>query len=341
MAELPLIRSHERIDFKRCPKKWYWKWRKGYVPRQAQFGALELGTWVHAAMAAWYGKGLRRNGDLAELFFNIAQLAIVDAQHDGAPDHVLDKAEELLSLGEAMMTAYQAFYKKDENVFVLGAEVPLEFTISAGGRIVAVHKLKPDLVFMDNQNGVWLMETKTAKSIRTEHLPIDDQARPYGAMAERALRRAGLLKQRHQFKGIRYNFIRKALPDLRPRNEQGKALNKNGSISKKQPTPMFERPSITLTNPAKAIALKRVQQDTLTVTAIALALRTGKVRAEDLPKTPHWSCPRHCQFWDPCKAEEAGTDIRPMLKALYIQRNPYTYDDEHPNSDEAVGFEMG
>src|SRR5262249_32943090 len=65
---LPIIRSHERIDYKRCTKKWYWKWRKGLVPKAAQFGALELGTWMHDALAQWYGPGLQRRGRLGGIF---------------------------------------------------------------------------------------------------------------------------------------------------------------------------------------------------------------------------------------------------------------------------------
>ena len=51
MVNLPVIRSGERMCFKRCQKKWYWEWRRGLVPRNKTFGALDLGTWMHIALA--------------------------------------------------------------------------------------------------------------------------------------------------------------------------------------------------------------------------------------------------------------------------------------------------
>lgn len=341
---LPSIRSSERKTYKRCVKKWYWEWRRGLVPRAAQFGALELGTWMHDALAHWYLKGYKRHKmPLAEIFKNRAMLDIRTAKSNHAPDYVIEKAEELLSLGEAMAEAYQLHYGNDDIINVVGVELPLDFSIpDENGRIVAVHKIKPDMIFLKDGE-IWLMEHKTAAAIRTEHLAIDDQARPYGSMAERALRQSGLLKrfERYVFKGILYNFLRKALPDQRPTNAEGKYLNQNGSISKRQPPANFVREPITLTKASKVIALNRIAEETIRITKVTLAIRNKELNPHHLPKTPHWSCPRHCDFWAMCRAEEEGADIRDMEKALYIRRDPYIYDDQNGTTDEVATFEMG
>lgn len=341
------LRRGEVADFKRCPKMWYWRWRKGYVPKAKQFGALELGSWVHLALADWYKQRYRARANLADIFSVHANNAILVASDDGAPDYLIEQAEELFALGQEMMTAYQKFYGGDASIDVIEAEIPLEFSISqpdpwdkrAPDSIIAIHKLKPDLVFRDRKGYVWLMEHKTAKSIRTEHLAIDNQARPYGVMAEPALRKLGLIRRSEQFAGILYNFLRKGLPDMRPVDDKGRSLNQNGTVSKKQPAPMFVRKPIRMTNKAKLITLGRIQQDAIILSGLTELVHKKEIDPLRISKTPHYSCPRMCPFFAMCVAEEEGTDIRLMERALYIRRDPYLYEEE--STEERPGFEMG
>jgi len=343
MSELELVRSHERMDIKRCPTKWYWKWRKGLIPKAKNFGPLELGTWAHYAFEHWYALGYKRNGDLVEHFRLAVEMAIQQAIESGAPEYVLDKAEELAALGEAMMIAYQRFYGVDKSVYVLAVELPLEFTISdRSGNVIAIHRLKPDMVYRDPHRDVWLMENKTAAQIRTEHLVIDDQARPYGVMAERALRELGIIPASSGFSGIMYNFIRKALPDEREMNEKGLYLNKNGTVSKRQPTPLFLRHPVKLTRPAKRRALERIQDEVIEITTLTKIIRDRAQRKvfdfHRLGKTPHSSCAKTCQFFTMCVADEQGTDIREMERSMFDRHDPYDYED---TTDIPVGFELG
>ena len=339
---LPAIRRGERADYYRCPKMWYWRWRKGLVAKAKSFGALDLGTWMHLALAHWYLKGFKRRGDLVELFRTSALLDIRVAESSKAPEYILEKADELLSLGEAMATAYQEHYGTDPKIDVITAEIPLEFNITESFppyELIAIHKLKPDLVFRDIRGGIWLMEHKTAASIRTEHLPIDNQARPYGAMAERALRKLGLINKREEFKGILYNYLRKGLPDLREKDSKGHSLNKDGSVSKRQSPPLFLRKPITMSTKAKIITLGRMRNDAILLTMVAQSIRDKKIDPIDIPKVPHHSCPKICPFFAMCVAEEEGTDIRDMERMLYVRRDPYLYEEE--STDERAGFEMG
>lgn len=340
---LPRIRPSERATYNRCVKWWYWSWRKGLVPRETRFGALELGAWMHSALAAWYGTGRKRNGRLADQFEFYATQAIASAVRDHAPEHLVERADELTALGIQMAIAYEKKYGKDRKWNVIEAEIPLEFEISNhNGLVIAIHKLKPDLAVINDLGEVWLIEHKTAASIRTEHLTIDGQARPYGAMAEPALRKAGLISARHPFRGIIYNFLRKALPDQRPTDPTGLYLNKNGSVSKRQPPAYFYRHPVTLTRKAKVITLRRVQKSTIDITLLALELRTGEVDPSTLSKTPHWSCPKFCPFFTMCVAEENGATphaLKDMERSMYIRRNPYEYEQE--TTDETATFEMG
>lgn len=346
LTDLPAVRSSERARYKRCKTAWYWSYRKGLVPRAHRFGALELGTWMHAALADWYRHQSRRDQRniplLKEIFSSHAKGDIYSAIQAKAPQHVIDKAEELMSLGSAMADAYQAYYGWDRQIKVIGVEVPLTFKIPHPdtGEIIAVHKFKPDAI-IEWKGGIWLMEHKTATSIQTAHLSIDDQARPYGAMAERAMWNAGAIGRGKPFKGILYNFLRKALPDSRARNNKGQYLNKNGSISKKQPPPFFMRKEITMTRQEKLITLRRVQAETVEITDLTLALRSGQYKKDWLQKTPHKSCPKFCEFFDMCEAEERGTDIMNMERSMFFRRNPYLYEEENGTTTDIKSFEMG
>lgn len=337
---LPVIRSHERMTYKRCPKQWYWKWRRGLTPKAKSFGALDLGTWTHTAMENWYVAGGIRQGILADHFTTTADAAIADAQRVGAPDHQIEKAEELAALGEAMCKSYEKHYGQDEDLEVIGTEIPLEFTFpDHRGRLAAKHLLKPDmLILVKSTGGIWLWENKTAKSIQTEHLVIDDQARPYGAMAERALKEAGVIGRKDALEGIMYNFLRKAFPDERTKNALGQSLNKDGSISKSQPAPLFLRHPVYMSTEAKRITLSRLRAETLMITAVAQEVRSGKIDPADIPKTPHKSCPRFCDYFTMCHTEESGGNIKLMERTMYTVQDPYTYGG---TTDELKGFDIG
>lgn len=336
---LPLvIRSHERMTYKRCPKQWFWHWRKGLVPKAKRFGALDLGTWMHDGLADWYQEGTSRGGILAELVYKHSAEAINQAKRNGAPEYEIEKAEELQTLALCMADAYQIHHGDDLKVRVISAELPLEFTFPGPEGLEVIHRLKPDLVYVDDNDDVWLMEHKTAASIRTEHLVIDDQARPYGAMAATALQHLGLLRGR-RFKGIMYNFLRKAVPDERERNEQGQYLNKNGTVSRRQPPAYFMRYPVLLTAPARRVTLERIAQETAEIAYVTRLLRNKRADPSTLPKTPHRSCPKFCDYFTMCTMEENGLPIGDFMRTQYIRQDPYAYDQD--STEEIATFEMG
>lgn len=343
------IRGSERITFKRCQLKWYWEWKKGLVPRAKAFGALDLGTWVHETLARWYSSPKRQPGQLITHFADVsgAAVAMCIAQGD-ISEEVLAKADELAALGLGMMHHYGQVYGTDKELDIIAVEVPLEFTfdlteswLGESGRPIRVtHKLKPDAVFRRrNFDGVLLLETKTATTIRTEHIAIDDQARPYMAMVERALVDQGIINKREKVVGIMYNHLRKALPPNKEISAQGLVLNKDGSPSKRQPPPFFARKIFPMSARAKAHVLLRLQREVRKIAATTLLLRRHPGTWDLLDKTPHHTCPRYCNFFAMCALHDEGADIRDMQRSMFTRRNPYVYDEE--TTDEVPTFEMG
>ena len=341
LASSVVLRAHERIDYKRCQMKWFWAWRKGLTPRGQSFGPLEFGIWVHEALARWYQEGFVRDGELSDIFEHVAEASLKSAMAAQVPQHEIDTATQLIALGIEILRAYQVYYRNDRRIEVIIAEIPLEFTFpSDKGGVLATHRLKPDLVFYCTvTKRVMLMEHKTAKQIRTTHLVIDDQARPYGAMAERALKQAGVLHRNESLGGIRYNFLRKALPDQRPTDKHGRSLNKDGTISRRQPAPLFVRQDVLMTGKAKVVTLQRIRREAIEIARKTAAIRAGNLSMDQLNKTPHSSCEKHCQYFSMCVAHENGHDIRHMQETMYVQRDPYAYDED--TTDELTSFEMG
>lgn len=307
---------------------------------------------MHEALRDWYlpgyerdnrwNPGYERDGDLSEHIRRIADRDFM-ACASSLTDAQVDQAAKSKNLAIALARAYQQYYKNDNQLDIIATEVPLEFVIrdGAGWRDAfrIVHRLKPDAVFRTGPRTVMLLESKTAASVKVEHLVIDDQARPYGAMAERALKNAGVINEDDRLVGIRYNYIRKAMPDEREMNANGESLNKDGSVSARQPTPLFRRYDVPLTNAAKLITLHRVERESIALAEATVAVRNRWKTLDTLRKTPHWSCPRVCQYFEMCAAHENGADIRGMERDLYRVQDPYEYAED--TTDVPRSFEMG
>jgi len=84
--------------------------------------------------------------------------------------------------------------------------------------------------------------------------------------------------------------------------------------------------------------IKRIQVDTVIITQLTQRLRNGDIDPFLLPKTPHKSCPRFCQYFDICAAEDNGIDIGDMQRLMYVRQNPYDYGE---STEEPISFEMG
>lgn len=341
MSKVPTIRTSERIAFKRCQWKWYQSWRQGLTPKRTG-DALAFGTWVHVALGEWYcGPGMKRGPHPAETFRTVAGDALRYVKTKDATEESEAKYTDMVELGTVLLEEYVNRYGNDERWLIVSPEQTFSFSIPfprwwrfrQDREILARYVGTFDLIYRDAATGLlWLGEHKTAKTVSTGHLALDEQAGTYWAMAERGLRREGLIRRGERLHGINYNFLRKALPDPRPEDDKGYKLNKNGERSKVQPKPLFVRYPVHRTNNERRHQLLRVQDD---AAQIELA-RTGTV---PLAKTPHWSCERWCEFFEMCRLHETGGDWRALRESLYDRRDPYA--DHRKSTDETPSFEFG
>jgi hypothetical protein len=315
---LPIIRTTERRDFKRCPQRWWWRWREGLVSRQIS-DPLWFGTGIHIALAHYYGPGYKRRMDFIDIWEDFCQndplsrLMLTESKDDGAS---YMKAREL---GIIMLRGYHEFYEGDRDWDVIYTEEPFSVIIpdpDTGEPLVRFVSTLDGVYRSKRSKKYALMEHKTAKAITTGHLTQDDQGGAYWAVANRILRDKGILGTGEFITEVTYNFLRKAPPDPREKDALGRALNKDGSISKVQPAPLFHRESVKRTIAKRRTQLERIAAETLAM---------NEFRYGNLPlyKNPTRDCGWDCDFKQMCELHDAGADWKEFKKAVFIKRDPY------------------
>lgn len=227
------MRTSERSSLKACAQQWYWSQVEGLAPKRAA-NPLWFGSAIHEGLAAWYQLGQLRGPHPTETFdkFLEGERAMIVTNNDEEAQYV-----DARKLGHDMLNRYIEFYGRDESWDVIATERPFRVNIARPAREVFGMTLPEkrnwlryvgtwDGVYRDLETGeIWLMEHKTAASIVLSHLPLDDQAGSYWALATIVLRKAGILGPKEEIAGIMYNFLRKAPDDDRPRDSDGQYTN--------------------------------------------------------------------------------------------------------------------
>lgn len=232
MGNPPIITTSERRAFKRCPQRWWWEYREG-LRRSEMSTALWFGIGIHEALAHYYGNtGYKRNLDFVDVWRNYCATNEISLVLKASPDGFAEDEEWINAerLGETMLLGHHEKFGGDPDWDVVYTEEPFAIGIP--------HPSDPDediVIFNSTFDGVYrdrttrkfsLMEHKTAKAITVDHLPLDDQGGSYWAVASIVLRDKGILKRGQAIDSITYNFLRKGLPDERPKDSAGYATNK-------------------------------------------------------------------------------------------------------------------
>lgn len=321
LIELPMLRTSERKDFKRCPQRWWWAWRDGLKPIGPENLNLWFGQGIHLGFAKWYIPGLERGIDPRETFEEFVKVETRKMKLS-FKDEFGQWEKEFVDagvLGEAMLTAYLMEYGHDEAWEFIAPEQPF--------RVVLKHPVLGEIVrYVGTFDGVFrnhefdgqieLLETKTAKTISIKHLSLDDQAGGYWAVATDTLRAQKLIDAKEAIAGIRYNFLRKGMPDERPTDSEGYALNKDGSRSKNQPKPLVERHFIEKTRRERQTQLKRVMAE-------AQNMRRFETGEQEMYKSSNWNCSWDCDFFNLCELHESTPDWEEFARRAMSKRDPY------------------
>jgi hypothetical protein len=130
------------------------------------------------------------------------------------------------------------------------------------------------------------------------HLGLDNQAGSYFSAATIVLRHQGIIGPKDSIDGIKYNFLRKSKPDERERDSRGQYLNKNGDVSKRQPSKAFVREFVDRHPREVGSQMRRLANEVFVM---------NKVRNGELPvnKVVNDMC-TYCQFFTMCTMHERG-----------------------------------
>jgi Zierdtviridae exonuclease len=340
---IQMLRNSERSDFNTCPQKWWWRWNEGLVPVMPFKSAAWFGGIIHVGLAEWYlppgaKNGFARGRDPRETIAELFKSEYATVSAGPYFDEVAEKEYwDAAALGAIMMTAYLAEYGTDDQWEVLlpemrfSAGIPfnarqatldtkhwfsLGFPQGANGNIVKLVGTF-DMPIRDQVDGhVKVVDHKTTnKKENVVWLQKDNQTGTYVAVSTGYLRRMGLISEKEAVVGAIWNYLRKGKPDTRPTDDLGRCLNKDGSVSKQQPSPLFWRIDLRRNKANRLRQISRIADD---------AEHMAAVRGGVLPVTKHpdehcsW-----CSFKELCDVDEDGGDTDEFKKAVFKFEDPY------------------
>lgn len=318
--QLVLLRTSERSSFTTCRWQWWWGYNLHYQTRRVR-PALGFGDLVHQALAAYYVPGRKRAGHPAEHFDRIYRgycknhepIVVKDSEDEG-------KRVDAGDLGVEMLTNYVEQWGDDSRYEVVASEQTFQVDVHdpRTGVYLFTYVGTFDGIWRDLQtNQLGFAEHKTGASLDPFGAPLvlDEQSSSYWTFGPDWLRHQGLLADDQVLDFILYNRLRKGFRDQRPVNDSGLSLNMDGSVSKKQPAPLFKREISYRTEYERAQVMRRAIHQAREMRLI----REGKL----VPyKMPGKHC-GFCQFRTMCEIHEMGSDWRSILNAEFTKWEPY------------------
>jgi hypothetical protein len=327
LSGLPLVRTSERGAFNRCR----WAWDMSYNQRLRQRRdrpVLRFGTLIHKALADYYVIGRRRGADPIKSFVKHYEADVKEAGEfmlmvaDEYEDPEGTEWEDAKDLGIVMLERYLAKYKGDPGWEVLATEQPFQVLVKnpRTGKPMFYYVGILDLVMREISTGrVWIWDHKTCGSIDLTALGLNEQFGSYWAFGTEWLRDKNIIRPDYfnDLSGLMVNFLRRGKRDDRPQNEDGLYLNKDGSVSKRQPRPFFHREPTFRTEHDREQVRRRAMND---------FREMEMARRGDLPinKRPGMFKCRGCSWLDACELHETGADWERFVVGTTEEYDPYS-----------------
>ena len=363
------VRTSDRTQFNKCRQAWWWSYVEARQPLGRWSPALVFGDMIHRALAEYYipesfsgkkpGKKRKRGPHPAGTFAKIYDL--MDRSHSqfnikGDDDRWINARD----MGVEMMENYiDQWREEDSDIIIIFPEMPFQFDIfdPRDGKYLCTYVGTTDALIRRRSTGdIGLFEHKTAATINTDHLFIDEQAGTYWALMPEWLLREEIFSKPVNFKFMLYNYMRKGVKDQRPTNHLGQHLNLPtvqalkdecvrlglpipkgakkedlekililakvnvdllGEPSKTQPAPLFHREYVIRTDKEREMTFQRIVEHVRDM---------NKVRAKH-PDFPHYKTPNRdcgfCEWKDLCELHEQGDDWKELRRVATSKWDPY------------------
>lgn len=351
-----MLRNSERSTYRRCRQKWKWSYLDQREPKGRR-GALSFGSLTHAALEIYYPPGAKRGPHPAEAFADMFDKQVDEFEQWDEEGNRIPARD----LGITMLTEYVNKYGKDTFLEVVAPEQTYAIDVldKQGNYLVTMVGTFDALAYNLKTERYVLLEHKTAKSIEEVQINSNygEQGLIYYWAAELTLHHSGALPADEHVDGVLFNFLRKAVPDQRPRNSEGHYLNKPkkdalvaackqeglktagtmealierllgigwtpakvarlGEVSKIQPSPLFDRQELLFGHHELESINRRIRAE---------AWEMGQVRKGKAPiyKNPTKDCSWDCPFYNACELHEMGQDYEAILDMDFKPWNPYS-----------------
>jgi hypothetical protein len=284
---------------------------------------------MHLALAEYYVIGKKRKPKVLVPAFERAYEAEVQYAgefailgDDGSPEGD-EKWIDAKQLGIDLCEMYIEEYGDDRDWEVLGTEQPFQVPVRnpRTGAYMFTYTGILDLIMRKrSKDQIWIWDHKTTIAINLRALGLNEQFGSYWAFGTEWIKSQGLLhgKDFQDLSGLLVNFIRRARRDDRPHNELGQALNKDGSVSKRQQAEIFHREPTYRTTADRDRVIRRAMNDFREMEMV----RAGTLPAKKMPDSL-FKCPQ-CPWIDACELHETGSDWQMYVDATTERYDPYS-----------------
>lgn len=323
--QITYIRNSEVQDYKKCRMLWHWAYRKTRKPL-ATAPQLACGTLWHKVMELWYLPGTDRGAKHPrDLIKKANNLCVKAGEYEDGLLHAPvtgSKNEEvpIVDLVEEMANVYFHEYEYDEHLEVIVPETTFQVDVhDKSGKYVGTAVGQIDLTVYDHElNQFGFYEHKTGASLDPFGAPehLDDQSGMYWTYGPIYLEHVGLIESADDITFLRFNRVMKFIDsDDRPEDKHGRKLNKDGTVSKRQPPERVRRSVVYRTVDQRRVLDTRFQK-------IAKEMQLAREGKLPIYKHPDRHC-LWCSFKDACDVHEMGEDYGHVIELTTRKWDPY------------------
>lgn len=327
LSRVKLVRTSERSAFKKCRWMWDLSYNQGLRQRR-DAPVLRFGSIVHEALAEYYVPGRKRKPKVLVPAFKRAYEQDVRAAGEfvvyGEDGDILEgeKWQNARDMGVEMLEMYIERYGDDKDWTVLCTEQAFRVPVRhpKTGKVLFKYAGILDLVMKQHSTGrIWIWDHKTTVAVNLRALGLNEQFGSYWTFGTEWIRKQGLLEtsELNDLSGLMVNYLRRARRDVRPSNELGQSLNKDGSVSKVQQAAIFHREPTFRTEHDRQNVRIRALNDNREMEMV----KAGNLAADKSPSI--FNCPS-CQWLDACELHETGGDFQRFIDATTEKYDPYS-----------------
>lgn len=170
------VSQSELVEFRECRRRWWLRYVEGWAKPDEYYGALPLGTNVHAALCEYYSPGGTKLSAM-ELLYQIYNTSL-----QYCSEAEVDKVQKDFKLAVIMVEGYFEWLEEtgaDQYLEIIEPEAEIEYDIEVKGKKVRILG-KRDVIGTDIRTGTaTLVDHKTCQNFNDNLLDLNEQSRMY------------------------------------------------------------------------------------------------------------------------------------------------------------------